>query len=117
MLSPRGEVAQQIPDNPGDDHKANPRCIFTRFGSAAEVRIQRSWNLALIHVNAVAAGADSPARSRAQEGRMRARDVMVRAVATTTPETTVEELARLMINLRISGGRLDGPQPGNSMVR
>ena len=34
---------------------------------------------------------------------MRARDVMVRAVATTTPETTVEKLARLMINLRISG--------------
>ena len=34
---------------------------------------------------------------------MRARDVMVRAVVTTSPETTVEELARLMINLRISG--------------
>ena len=34
---------------------------------------------------------------------MRARDVMYRAVATTTPETTVEEVARLMINLRISG--------------
>ena len=34
---------------------------------------------------------------------MRARDVVVRAVATTTPETTVEEAARLMINLRISG--------------
>ncbi|MGC2201816.1 MAG: CBS domain-containing protein [Stellaceae bacterium] len=34
---------------------------------------------------------------------MRARDVMVRAVVTTTPDTTVEELARLMINLRISG--------------
>ena len=34
---------------------------------------------------------------------MRARDVMVRAVVTTTPETTVEALARLMINLRISG--------------
>jgi CBS domain-containing protein len=34
---------------------------------------------------------------------MRARDVMTRAVATTTPETTVEEAARLMINLRISG--------------
>jgi CBS domain-containing protein len=34
---------------------------------------------------------------------MRARDVMVRAVATTTPETTVETVARLMINLRISG--------------
>ena len=34
---------------------------------------------------------------------MRARDVMVRAVATTKPETTVEEVARLMINLRISG--------------
>ena len=34
---------------------------------------------------------------------MRARDVMYRAVATTTPETTVEEVARLLINLRISG--------------
>jgi CBS domain-containing protein len=34
---------------------------------------------------------------------MRARDVMVRAVATTTPETTIEKVARLMINLRISG--------------
>jgi CBS domain-containing protein len=34
---------------------------------------------------------------------MRARDVMYRAVATTTPETTVEEVARLMINLRVSG--------------
>src|SRR6516165_9070568 len=34
---------------------------------------------------------------------MRARDVMYRAVATTTPDTTVEAVARLMINLRISG--------------
>ena len=34
---------------------------------------------------------------------MRARDVMVRAVVTTTPKTTVKELARLMINRRISG--------------
>jgi CBS domain-containing protein len=34
---------------------------------------------------------------------MRARNVMVRGVATTTPETTVENVARLMINLRISG--------------
>ena len=34
---------------------------------------------------------------------MRAKDIMYRAVATTTPETTVEEVARLMINLRISG--------------
>ena len=34
---------------------------------------------------------------------MRVRDVMYRAVATTTPETTVEEVARLMINLRVSG--------------
>ena len=34
---------------------------------------------------------------------MRARDVMVRAVVTTTSDATVEELARLMINLRISG--------------
>jgi CBS domain-containing protein len=29
---------------------------------------------------------------------MRARDVMVRAVVTASPETTVEELARLMVN-------------------
>ena len=34
---------------------------------------------------------------------MRARDAMVRGVATITPETTVENVARLMINLRISG--------------
>ena len=34
---------------------------------------------------------------------MRARDVMVRAVVTTSSDTTVEQLARLMINLRISG--------------
>jgi CBS domain-containing protein len=34
---------------------------------------------------------------------MRARDVMVRAVATTTPDSTVETVAKLMINLRISG--------------
>lgn len=34
---------------------------------------------------------------------MRARDVMVRAVATTTTDTTVETVAKLMINLRISG--------------
>jgi CBS domain-containing protein len=34
---------------------------------------------------------------------MRARDVMTRAVATTTPEATVETVARLLINLRISG--------------
>lgn len=34
---------------------------------------------------------------------MRAREVMARAVVTASPETTVDELARLMINLRISG--------------
>ena len=34
---------------------------------------------------------------------MRARDVMARAVVTASPDTTVEGLARLMINLRISG--------------
>lgn len=34
---------------------------------------------------------------------MRARDVMAGAVVTTTPETTVKELARLMINHRVSG--------------
>ena len=34
---------------------------------------------------------------------MRAKDVMVKAVATTTPDATVEAVAKLMINLRISG--------------
>ena len=34
---------------------------------------------------------------------MRAKDVMVRAVATTTPDATVETVAKPMINLRISG--------------
>src|SRR5215469_1498854 len=34
---------------------------------------------------------------------MRAKDVMVRAAATTTPDATVETVAKLMINLRISG--------------
>ena len=34
---------------------------------------------------------------------MRARDVMTRAVATTTPETTVEKVSQMLINLRISG--------------
>ena len=34
---------------------------------------------------------------------MRARDVMTRAVATTTPETTVEKVSKMLINLRISG--------------
>jgi len=34
---------------------------------------------------------------------MRASDVMVRAVVTVSPDTTVEALARLMINLRIGG--------------
>jgi CBS domain-containing protein len=34
---------------------------------------------------------------------MRAKDVMVRAVVTTTPDATVETVAKLMINLRISG--------------
>jgi CBS domain-containing protein len=38
-----------------------------------------------------------------QEEVMRARDVMVRAVATASPDATVDRLARLMINLRISG--------------
>jgi CBS-domain-containing membrane protein len=56
----------------------------------------------LIHIKAVVVGADSFDRSR-EERQMRARDVMVRAVATTTPEATVETVARLMINLRISG--------------
>src|SRR5215472_14094207 len=55
---------------------------------------------------------------------MRARDVMVRAVATTTPETTVEKVARLMINLRISGvpvldknGQLAGIVTEGDMLR
>ena len=55
---------------------------------------------------------------------MRARDVMVRAVATTTPKSTVEELARLMINLRISGvpvidkdGRLVGIVTEGDLLR
>ena len=56
----------------------------------------------MIHVKAVIVRADSFTLFRAEKG-MRARDVMVRAVATTTPETTVEQVARLMINLRISG--------------
>lgn len=55
---------------------------------------------------------------------MRARDVMVRAVATTLPDTTVEALARLMINLRISGvpvmdrdGRLVGIVTEGDLLR
>ena len=55
---------------------------------------------------------------------MRARDVMVRAVATTTPETTVETVAKLMVNLRISGvpvldknGRLVGIVTEGDLLR
>ena len=55
---------------------------------------------------------------------MRARDVMVRAVATTSPDTAVEELARLMINLRVSGvpvldrdGRLVGIVTEGDLLR
>src|SRR5271166_5627138 len=55
---------------------------------------------------------------------MRARDVMVKAVVTASPETTVEELARLMINLRISGvpvmdkdGRLVGIVTEGDLLR
>ena len=55
---------------------------------------------------------------------MRARDVMVRAVVTTSPDTTVEKLARLMINLRISSvpvldgdGRLVGIVTEGDLLR
>jgi CBS domain-containing protein len=55
---------------------------------------------------------------------MKARDVMVRAVVTTSPDTTVEKLARLMINLRISGvpvmdkdGRLVGMVTEGDLLR
>ena len=55
---------------------------------------------------------------------MRARDVMVRAVVTVSPDTTVEALARLMINLRISGvpvldtdGRLLGMVTEGDLLR
>jgi CBS domain-containing protein len=55
---------------------------------------------------------------------MRARDIMVRAVVTTTPDTTVGTLARLMINLRISGvpvmdrdGRLIGIVTEGDLLR
>src|SRR6516165_2798781 len=65
-------------------------------------RIIRSTEVALIYLKAAFAEAASLARA-GEERLMRARDVMVRAVATTTPEITVEEVARLMINLRISG--------------
>src|SRR5215470_6950753 len=60
----------------------------------------------------------------AWEARMRAGDVMVRAVVTTSPDTTVEALARLMINLRISGvpvldnaGRLVGIVSEGDLLR
>jgi CBS domain-containing protein len=63
-----------------------------------------SRNVSLIHINAAVLGADSFAQApHHEERRMRARDVMTRAVATTTPETTVEKVAKLMVNLRISG--------------
>jgi CBS domain-containing protein len=55
---------------------------------------------------------------------MRARDVMVRAVATATLETTFEQVARLMISLRISGvhvldrnGRLVGIVTEGDLLR
>jgi CBS domain-containing protein len=55
---------------------------------------------------------------------MRARDVMVRAVVITSPDTTVEALARLMINLGISGvpvldkdGRLVGIVTEGDLLR
>lgn len=55
---------------------------------------------------------------------MRARDVMVRAVVTASPDSTIEGLARLMINLRISGvpvldqeGRLVGIVTEGDLLR
>jgi CBS domain-containing protein len=55
---------------------------------------------------------------------MKAADVMVRAVVTASPDTTVEGLARLMINLRISGvpvldkdGRLVGIVSEGDLLR
>jgi CBS domain-containing protein len=55
---------------------------------------------------------------------MRARDVMVRAVVTASPDTTVDGLVRLMINLRISGvpildkdGRLVGIVTEGDLLR
>jgi CBS domain-containing protein len=53
-------------------------------------------SVSLTHIKATVLGADSFAHHE-RRGEMRARDV------TTTPKTTVETLARLMINLRISG--------------
>ena len=55
---------------------------------------------------------------------MRAKDVMIRAVVTASPDTTVEGLARLIINLRISGvpvldtdGRLVGIVTEGDLLR
>src|SRR6516165_2800415 len=55
---------------------------------------------------------------------MRARDVMVRAVVTASPDTKVDGLARLMINLRVSGvpvldpdGRLVGIVEEGDLLR
>ena len=55
---------------------------------------------------------------------MKAADVMVRAVVTASPDTTVEGLAKLMINLRISGvpvlekdGRLVGIVTEGDLLR
>src|SRR5215470_342710 len=55
---------------------------------------------------------------------MKAKDVMVTNVATTMPESTVETVAKLMINLRISGvpvvdrnGRLVGIVTEGDLLR
>src|SRR5215831_12672429 len=60
----------------------------------------------------------------AQEGRMRARDVMARAVVKASPDTSVDGIARLMINLRVSGvpvldpdGRLVGIVTEGDLLR
>jgi CBS domain-containing protein len=56
----------------------------------------------LIQIND-AAGFKTSLANRSKEGRMRAIDVMTGQVVTATPQTTVQDAAKLMINNRISG--------------